>query len=177
MKDSPPFTIGDRVHVLCGGPWERLRGHQLWVASCRRASTYPGGWAIGVTGGPGLTVPDTLVGSEFVRHADASRSPPDPLATCCPRARATIKALARVGLKQLALDVCERHGLAVGDVLTPSTRRRILAARDELHWELMMREYSSPAIAAMFGMNHTNVLDAVKRHERRLAQATAGRAA
>jgi len=75
------------------------------------------------------------------------------------------------------MDVCDRHGVGAAEMLGRDRTRRIVAARDELLWEIRARQYSSPAIADMFGLNHTNVLDAAKRHERRLAQTPPGRAA
>ena len=172
--DTPPFSPGDAIHVTCGGPWKPLHGRNLQATACVKASTYPGGWAVSVAGPPGLTLPAEMVGSMFVKRTAVA---PDPLASCCVRARATLKALTRSGLRQLAMDVCDRHGVGAAEMLGRDRTRRIVAARDELLWEIRARQYSSPAIADMFGLNHTNVLDAAKRHERRLAQTPPGRAA
>lgn len=60
---APPFAVGAAVTCNLGGPWEHLRGAKLQVLEVRRASTYPGGWAVRLGGAPHLHVPSSLVGS------------------------------------------------------------------------------------------------------------------
>jgi chromosomal replication initiation ATPase DnaA len=62
--------------------------------------------------------------------------------------------------------VCDRHGVAVDEVMGRSRYKRICLARKEAYAMLREEKLSFPTIARMFGRDHTTVVDGVQRHRR-----------
>lgn len=62
--------------------------------------------------------------------------------------------------------VCDRHGVAVEEVMGRSRFKRVCTARKEAYAMLREERLSYPAIGRMFGRDHTTVVDGVQRYER-----------
>ena len=85
--------------------------------------------------------------------------------------------LGAAGLLDRVVAVCAAHGATVGEVLGRSRVPRIVVARHAamamirgLRSEFTERTiYSYPEIGAMFGRDHTTVMNAVQVHRQRVA--------
>jgi chromosomal replication initiation ATPase DnaA len=62
--------------------------------------------------------------------------------------------------------VCDRHGVAVEEVLGRSRYKRVCLARKEAYVMLRQERLSYLTIARMFGRDHTTVVDCVQRYRR-----------
>jgi chromosomal replication initiation ATPase DnaA len=62
--------------------------------------------------------------------------------------------------------VCDRHGVAVEEVMGRSRFKRVCTARKEAYAMLREERLSYPTIGRMFGRDHTTVVDGVQRYER-----------
>lgn len=83
-------------------------------------------------------------------------------------------------MRDVVVQVADRHQLDVDAILGTSAKRTISRARDEAWWRLRQMQwghggyrYSLPQIAGLFGKHHTTVMKGIQRHERRLAEARA----
>lgn len=77
--------------------------------------------------------------------------------------------------KTVARNVCARHGLEFGLVSGRCMTPRVVACRDEIFWLLRndSRRPSYPRIGRWFGRDHSTVITALRRHERRGEKARA----
>jgi chromosomal replication initiation ATPase DnaA len=62
--------------------------------------------------------------------------------------------------------VCDRHGVAVEEVMGRSRYKRVCLARKEAYVMLRQERLSYLTIARMFGRDHTTVVDGVQRYRR-----------
>jgi hypothetical protein len=68
--------------------------------------------------------------------------------------------------RMIIAQVCDRHGVAVEEVLGRSRYKRVCLARKEAYVMLRQERLSYPTIGRMFGRDHTTVVDGVQRHRR-----------
>lgn len=71
-------------------------------------------------------------------------------------------------------EVAARHGLTVGEILSPTRARRIAHPRQEAMWELRQRtKLSFPQIASRVGLtDHSAAMHGFRAHAKRLAALT-----
>jgi chromosomal replication initiation ATPase DnaA len=71
--------------------------------------------------------------------------------------------------KRLIAEVAAKHGLRPEHVLLRHKTPALVAARDELCHRLRYeKKLSTPQIGRIIGINHTSVIDGLKRHAARL---------
>ena len=68
--------------------------------------------------------------------------------------------------RMIIAQVCDRHGVAVEEVMGRSRFKRVCTARKEAYAMLREERLSYPTIGRMFGRDHTTVVDGVQRYER-----------
>jgi len=68
--------------------------------------------------------------------------------------------------RMIIAQVCDRHGVAVEEVLGRSRYKRVCLARKEVYVMLRQERLSYLTIARMFGRDHTTVVDGVQRYRR-----------
>ena len=68
--------------------------------------------------------------------------------------------------RMIIAQVCDRHGVAVEEVLGRSRYKRVCLARKEAYVMLRQERLSYLTIARMFGRDHTTVVDGVQRYRR-----------
>lgn len=81
-----------------------------------------------------------------------------------------------VALNALIAEAARAHGVTPADILGPSRKHVVAAARFEVWWRAEKRRLSSYAIAAAFGRDHSTVLGGVARFEEMLAESAELRA-
>ena len=71
--------------------------------------------------------------------------------------------------EQAAKQVAVRHKMSVAEILAPSRKARLVAARAELMWEMRTRhEWSFKRIGSHMSMDHSTVMHHVAKHARKI---------
>lgn len=75
--------------------------------------------------------------------------------------------------KQIALDVGKKHGVKLNEITSIRRARYIVLARDEALWRCRNEtSLSFPQIGRLFGgRDHSTILVAIRRHEKRMREA------
>lgn len=63
--------------------------------------------------------------------------------------------------------IADKHGLPVSDISGPRRLANIVAMRDEVAWELRLLGLSLTSIGAALNRDHTTIVDALRREEKR----------
>ena len=75
----------------------------------------------------------------------------------------------RDAIESLVRRVAEEHGVLPHAIYSPTTRPRVVRARDHvlalLRWST---GFSFPELGDLFAMDHTSIVAAVRRHEKRI---------
>lgn len=76
--------------------------------------------------------------------------------------------------RRITREVCRKHGVTMGDLISPRRSYYIVSARHELFWRLYEEtSMSLPQIGRRFNRDHTSVMHGVKSHQRKVREAQA----
>jgi hypothetical protein len=74
--------------------------------------------------------------------------------------------ITKLTMREIVKEVAEKHRLKENDLMTPSRRKNIIAARHEAFYRMRHElKMAFPRIAAYFMMDHTTVIHGVRKHE------------
>lgn len=80
----------------------------------------------------------------------------------------------RPTLRQIAMEVAHKHNYRLDDLLSARRHYRLNYARQEAFWRCRQETlHSLPEIGRFFHRDHTSVLHGIRRHEERMAAASA----
>lgn len=80
-----------------------------------------------------------------------------------------------VKMRDILIEVSEKHGVNAVDIKGSTRNRRVVRARHEAFWRCRRETANSfPAIGRFFHRDHTTVIYGVRAHEARMASEGAG---